>query len=81
MDPTRLVRDHLAGAEATTRRPAGTLALAAIAATGTLHFTHVLHHSDPLVAIGLTTLTVAYDAVIATHALCQVAVALPLPFG
>ncbi|MFF4787883.1 hypothetical protein ACFY3E_42030 [Streptomyces griseorubiginosus] len=48
----------------TLRRPAGSLALPAIATTGTLHFTHVLHHSDTLMALALTTLTVGYDAVI-----------------
>lgn len=47
------------------RRPAGSLALPAIATTGTLHFTHVLHDSDTVMALGLTTLTVVYDAVIA----------------
>ncbi|MDN0198474.1 hypothetical protein [Streptomyces sp. S.PNR 29] len=47
------------------RRPAGSLALPAIATTATLHFTHVLQHSDSLMAFGLTTLTVGYDAVIA----------------
>lgn len=47
------------------RRPAGTLALPAIATTGTLHFTHALHDSDTVMALGLTTLTVVYDAVIA----------------
>lgn len=49
----------------TLRRPAGSLALPAIATTGTLHFTHVLHHSDTLMALALTALTVGYDAVIA----------------
>lgn len=33
--------------------------------TATLHFTHVLHDSDTVMALGLTTLTVGYDAVIA----------------
>ncbi|WP_371572612.1 hypothetical protein [Streptomyces sp. NBC_01314] len=47
------------------RRPAGTLAVPAIAATATLHFTHVLHDSDTVMALGLTALTVGYDAVIA----------------
>ncbi|WP_326723234.1 MULTISPECIES: hypothetical protein [unclassified Streptomyces] len=47
------------------RRPSGTLALPAIAATGSLHFTHVLHDSDSLMALGLTALLVGYDAVIA----------------
>ncbi|MGW1627139.1 hypothetical protein [Streptomyces sp. NPDC002172] len=46
------------------RRPTGSLALPAIATTGTLHFTHTLHHSDTAVALVLTTLTVSYDAVI-----------------
>lgn len=49
----------------TIRRPAGTLALPAIATTATLHFTHVLHDSDTVMALGLTALTVGYDAVIA----------------
>ncbi|MEU8851939.1 hypothetical protein AB0C70_38235 [Streptomyces sp. NPDC048564] len=49
----------------TFRRPAGTLALPAIAATGTLHFTHTLHDSDTVMALGLTTLIVFYDGVIA----------------
>jgi hypothetical protein len=48
----------------TLRRPAGSLALPAISTTATLHFTHVLQHSDSLMALGLTTLTVGYDAVI-----------------
>ncbi|MER5201274.1 hypothetical protein ACWD3J_48220 [Streptomyces sp. NPDC002755] len=48
----------------TIRRPAGSLALPAIATTATLHFTHTLHHSDSLMALALTTLTVGYDAVI-----------------
>jgi hypothetical protein len=46
------------------RRPTGSLALPAIATTGTLHFTHVLHHDDTLMALALTTLTVGYEAVI-----------------
>lgn len=49
----------------TFRRPAGTLALPALAATGTLHFTHTLHDSDTVMALGLTTLIVFYDGVIA----------------
>ena len=49
----------------TLRRPAGTLALPAIATTAALHFSHVLHDSDTIMTLGLTTLTVAYDAVIA----------------
>ncbi|MEU4653732.1 hypothetical protein AB0G32_07280 [Streptomyces sp. NPDC023723] len=47
------------------RRPAGTLALPAIATTAALYFTRTLHDSDTAMAFGLTTLTVAYDAVIA----------------
>jgi hypothetical protein len=50
----------------TLRRPTGSLALPAITTTGTLHFTHVLHHSDTAIALGLTTLTVGYDAVVTT---------------
>jgi hypothetical protein len=46
------------------RRPTGSLALPAIATTGALHFTHVLHHDDTLMALALTSLTVGYDAVI-----------------
>ncbi|WP_217210219.1 hypothetical protein [Streptomyces sp. AC550_RSS872] len=49
----------------TFRRPAGTLALPAITATGSLHFTHTLHDSDTVMALGLTTLIVIYDGVIA----------------
>ncbi|MFH8284033.1 hypothetical protein [Streptomyces antibioticus] len=49
----------------TVRRPAGSLALPAIATTATLHFTHTLHRGDSLMALGLTALTVGYDAVIA----------------
>ncbi|MEV2229723.1 hypothetical protein AB0H69_14260 [Streptomyces phaeochromogenes] len=48
----------------TLRRPGGSLALPAIATTATLHFTDVLQHSDSLMALGLTTLAVGYDAVI-----------------
>ncbi|MEU5242676.1 hypothetical protein AB0G81_00860 [Streptomyces asoensis] len=48
----------------TIRRPAGSLALPAIATTATLHFTHTLPHSDSRMALALTTLTVGYDAVI-----------------
>ncbi|MFD6491609.1 hypothetical protein ACFV99_08255 [Streptomyces sp. NPDC059944] len=47
------------------RRPSGTLALPAIATTAGLHFTHVLHHGDDFMALGLTALVVGYDAVIA----------------
>ncbi|MFG3091095.1 hypothetical protein ACGGAI_26075 [Streptomyces antibioticus] len=47
------------------RRPAGSLALPAIATTATLHFTHTLHQDDTLMTLGLTALTVGYDAVIA----------------
>ncbi|MER8226361.1 hypothetical protein ABTZ58_38890 [Streptomyces sp. NPDC094143] len=46
------------------RRPADTLAIPAIA-TATLHFTHVIQDGDSLMALGLTALTVGYDAVIA----------------
>jgi hypothetical protein len=49
----------------TARRPAGTLAVPAIATTATLHFTHVIQDSDSLMALGLTALAVGYDAVIA----------------
>ncbi|MEH0544557.1 hypothetical protein QA802_16120 [Streptomyces sp. B21-105] len=49
----------------TIRRPAGSLALPAIATTATLHFTHTMHHGDSLMALALTTLTVSYDGVIA----------------
>ncbi|MFD9322771.1 hypothetical protein ACFWDQ_34850 [Streptomyces sp. NPDC060053] len=49
----------------TIRRPAGSLALPAMATTAVLHFTHTLHHSDSPMALALTTLTVGYDAVIA----------------
>lgn len=49
----------------TARRPAGTLAIPAIATTATLHFAHVIQDSDTLMMLGLTTLTVGYDAVIA----------------
>ncbi|MFJ9634453.1 hypothetical protein ACIRU8_42850 [Streptomyces sp. NPDC101175] len=48
----------------TLRRPGGTLALPAITTTATLHFTHTLQHSDNFMALGLTALTVGYDAVI-----------------
>lgn len=48
----------------TIRRPAGSLALPAIATTATLYFTHTLHYNDSLMALALTTLTVTYDAVI-----------------
>lgn len=47
------------------RRPAGTLAVPAIATTGVLHFTGVLRDGDTVMALGLTALTVGYDAVIA----------------
>jgi len=47
------------------RRPAGTLAIPAIATAATLHFTHVIQDSDTLMTLGLTALTVGYDAVIA----------------
>ncbi|WP_331739954.1 hypothetical protein OG613_44910 (plasmid) [Streptomyces sp. NBC_00015] len=57
--------DHLVPHRKTIRRPAGSLALPAIATTATLHFTHTLHHSDSPMALALTTLTVGYDAVIA----------------
>ncbi len=63
--PPKNVRANWYRAIKTIRRPPGTLALPAIATTATLHFTHVLHDSDTVMALGLTTLTVAYDAVIA----------------
>ncbi|MGC3000623.1 hypothetical protein ACPF8X_20255 [Streptomyces sp. G35A] len=63
--PPKDVRATWYRAVKTIRRPPGTLALPAIAATATLHFTHVLHDGDTVMALGLTTLTVAYDAVIA----------------
>ncbi|CAL9673921.1 hypothetical protein SUDANB176_07619 (plasmid) [Streptomyces sp. enrichment culture] len=63
--PPKDVRANWYRAIKTIRRPPGTLALPAIATTATLHFTHVLHDSDTVMALGLTTLTVAYDAVIA----------------
>ncbi|MBO7935646.1 hypothetical protein [Streptomyces antibioticus] len=48
-----------------TRRPAGTLAVPAIASTGSLYFTGVIEHADTLMALGLTSLVVLYDSVIA----------------
>jgi hypothetical protein len=63
--PPRAVRARWYRRATGLRRPAGTLALPAIAITTALHFTRVLHDSDTAMALGLTALTVAYDAVIA----------------
>ncbi|MFE6946122.1 hypothetical protein [Streptomyces chartreusis] len=63
--PPKDVRTRWYRKTKTFRRPAGTLALPAIATTATLYITHGLHDSDTVMALGLTTLTVFYDAVIA----------------
>ncbi|KFF99130.1 hypothetical protein IQ62_20835 [Streptomyces scabiei] len=47
------------------RRPAGTLAIPAIATTGSLYYTGLTPHSDAPMTLGLTALVVFYDAVIA----------------
>ncbi|MGC4986604.1 hypothetical protein ACLQ18_39435 [Streptomyces sp. DT193] len=63
--PPKPVRQQIYGKIKNGHRPAGSLALTAITTTGTLYFTHVLPHSDTVMAFGLTTLVVAYDSVIA----------------
>ncbi|MGW7260504.1 hypothetical protein [Streptomyces sp. NPDC054834] len=63
--PPRDVRDRWLAKLKNTRRPAGSLALPAIATTSSLYFSHNLPHSDTAMALGLTTLVVGYDAVIA----------------
>ncbi|MFE9684037.1 hypothetical protein ACFYXC_29395 [Streptomyces sp. NPDC002701] len=62
--PPRAVRRRLYRTIRTIRRPAGTLALPAVATTGTLYFTHVLPHGDAPFALGLTALVVLYDSVV-----------------
>jgi hypothetical protein len=47
------------------RRPVGTLAVPAIATTGSLYYTGVIAHSDGAMTLGLTALVVFYDSVIA----------------
>ncbi|MEU3794734.1 hypothetical protein AB0F07_33920 [Streptomyces fructofermentans] len=63
--PPRAVRRRFYGRIANLRRPPGTLALPAVAATATLYFTDVLPHADAPMALGLTGLVVLYDSVIA----------------
>ncbi|MFI8892533.1 hypothetical protein [Streptomyces paradoxus] len=47
------------------RRPAGTLAVPAIATAGSLYFTGVVPQADGPMTLGLTALVVFYDSVIA----------------
>ncbi|MFF2101173.1 hypothetical protein [Streptomyces sp. NPDC058202] len=61
--PPKHVRAEIYRKIKAVRRPPGSLALPSIAATAALHFSHTVHGTDSLMAFGLTTLTVAYDAV------------------
>ena len=47
------------------RRPAGSLALPAVAATATTYFADLLPREDTAMALGLTALVVVYDSVVA----------------
>ncbi|MEU1516232.1 hypothetical protein ABZ490_29535 [Streptomyces sp. NPDC005811] len=63
--PPKLVRQAFYQRVKEARRPAGTLALPAITATGTLYYTGAIQHADTPMALGLTALVVLYDSVIA----------------
>ncbi|MEV0696017.1 hypothetical protein [Streptomyces sp. NPDC050388] len=63
--PPKHVRDRWAHKIKALRRPIGSLALPAIAATATLHFTHTIEAGDSLMAFGLTSLIVGYDTTVA----------------
>ncbi|MEU4039774.1 hypothetical protein [Streptomyces collinus] len=63
--PPRDVRSRWARQLKQARRPARSLALPAIATTASLHFTGTIHSGDRIMAFGLTSLIVGYDAVIA----------------
>lgn len=63
--PPKPVRRRFYGKARSVRRPAGTLALPAIATTSVLYFTEAIARGDSPMALGLTGLVVVYDAVIA----------------
>ncbi|MEG3632102.1 hypothetical protein [Streptomyces poriticola] len=63
--PPKPVRERWARKIKALRRPTGSLALPAIATTAILHFTNTIEASDSVMAFGLTSLIVAYDATIA----------------
>lgn len=61
--PPKHVRAEIYRKIKAVRRPPGSLALSSVSATATLHFTHTVHGTDSLMAFGLTTLVVGYDAI------------------
>lgn len=62
--PPRAVRQAVYQWVKEARRPAGTLAVPAMATVGSLYYSGVIPHGDAPMALGLTALTVFYDAVI-----------------